>query len=1310
MAKEIWLGPVLGNNRERLLARCAEYVSQGQAGRLLYIAASHPLLDLVTAKLLDGQQARGIWGEFPVYLFRGLVRRILSGAIVSEARPRGPRPGSPAGVGRLGRASNPTEPLLTRGLLIPDLDEYSGQPLKPRVAIDREELPLRRSLISQIIKQLGAHGKLTAIKPLVNRDGCVNTIASLIGELQRAGKTPAEFQTAVAQRATESDPENAAESAPGDQQPNSPRSQLDFDREVALIYAAYAEALDRFDLTDEDADQLRALQVLGGEVAGRAISLPWLNQVDLLVLDGFFDFTPVQGEILRHLIPAVPNVIVNLNGDPRNEEIFRPFRSTIEHLESIADFERKTSEEVAKVTDELAPLRGGLFNISVGRGSRPTVREGSSSDFESQAGMPALRPQDAGAPAGAAITFFECGDREVEVRSITKEIKRLILTEGYKLSEIALVVRERAAYADTILRVCADESIPANLERRVEAVDTPAIRACGKLFQLFRDTTRDHIRNPKTSELAHLVKTGYFRVSTGALPELTKAFDEQYASLLEKNETRKEPSDQDEQRRVERLRTDLGIGSWLPDLLENVIAYVGSELRVTAWIERAQRLIDKFPSPEAARSLIDGAEVEDAAAAAEDESPPDEAPVRRQKPAPIHPAAIAWAVILIEHLRQLIAVLPEEAAPEELRRSLMSLLDQLEFSKQVKRAFQQSGSAADVPQATLDVRGLESLRRAMAAAVRSFNYAGQIVSETRPSGRASMETEPSLTVGLAPPITLSSFIDEVERSLRAQVLAIGAANRDGLQVLEATDVRGLRFRAVFIAGLIEGGFPLKTSRDWLYPHEERVRLQQQGIYLEDISTDTLLKEEHYFYQAACRATERLYLTRPLQTSSVSETVASYYIEELKRAIDREDFTTVQIRGDLDTRELMQASTGSELSTLLIRQSQLQTNAIGHPLASAQIKDLLARAEAHGYVSNSAVRRVAIESERNGPWFGPRDGEITNPDLRAMLARHFGPEYVYSASGLSTFGNCSFRFFAARVLRLEPRSEAALDLQAIDAGKLLHDILRRFFEGHRKEYLPDLDREQLRIQLSKTADDVFKEHEALVPPLNQRIWKIDCEIRKLLLDQVLLYELRLQERTNARGVRPAYFELAFGRASEGSDPSSTPEFLKLDRAGGTETALLQGQIDRVDINEREGVAVAYDYKLSQGAKREDIETGRQLQIPIYLAALEQLFLPQYELAGGGYYKLKTRGQRLNQGVYRRMFTDCTDTTKATQVDDVEFERLRDEVRQRVWEFIDGMRGGHFKVKPSLGKTTCKFCDYAAVCRFDAYRISRKRLTK
>jgi ATP-dependent helicase/nuclease subunit B len=1244
LAKEIWLSPVLGNNRERLLKRCAEYVSSGQSDRLLYIAASHPLLDLVTERLLDGKSSRGVWGEFPVYLFRGLVRRILAGA-VSRQR----------------------------------LAEGAGAPLAstPQVPIDREELPLRRSLISQIVKQLSAAGKLKAIRPLANRDGCVNTIASLIGELERAGKTANEFQAAIELRAEEPD---SRFQIPDSKFQGKRHSQIDFDREVALIYQTYTAALNRFGLTDEDADQLRALQVLRGELDEREVALPWLDEIDLLVLDGFFDFTPVQGEILKRLIPAVPNVIVNLSGDERNRDIFRPFQSTLDHLTSIGDFKVVEDDNVFEVSPELAPLREKLFNVA---------QVNLDAEF---AHVDNLRP---------AALVFECSDRELEISTIAKEIKRLVLTEGYSLSDIGLVVRERAAYVDTILRVFRNESIPGNLERRVEAPHIPAVRACGKLFQLLKDTTTDQGRNPKASDISHLIKTNYFRISPESLDELTKTFDEKYVWLLAEQD-RVDPDVSARQRASNR------IGRWAPDVLENVIAYVGSELRVSSWIDRALNLIKTFPSPEAAQSLISGSdEPEDPAAVAEDEVAPEDGAAldRQKKPSPVHPAAIAWTVLVMRHLQRLLSGIPDEGSPSELRTKLIFLFDQLRFANQINRPFQLPTGASDVPQATLDVRGLEALRRAVAGAMRSFQYANQVVTGTTPSADSPVT------------VTLSTFIDEIERCLRSQTLAIGGANRDGLRVLEATDVRGLRFRAIFIAGMIEGGFPLRAGRDWLYPHEERQRLQKHGIFLEDISTDTLLKEEHYFYQAACRATERLYLSRPLTTEDGNETVASHYLEELQRALHPTELLRIQIRNDMDKHELLQSSTSTELSVSLVRQSERHRHRDNREalLPEKQVAALLKRATLSGHLSDSALQRIGIERERNSEHFGQFDGEITNDSLRSMLTRHFGAEYVYSASAISTYGNCAFRFLGQRVLKLQPRSEAALDLQAIDAGKLLHDILRRFFERYRRQYLPGLDREALRADLAKTADQVFKEHARLVPPLNPRIWEIDCEIRKLILDQVLLYELQLQEKTNKRGVLPAYFELAFGRASQASDPKSSTDYLRLARPGkgaasdSGEAALFQGQIDRVDLNEREQIAVAYDYKLTRGAKLDDIRTGREVQIPIYLAALEQIFLNGYNLAGGGYYRLRAASGRLNQGLYRAAFADCTHLSYAkSKLDDIEWQRIRNEVRERVWEFIDGMRGGHFRVKPSLGRLTCKFCDYSAVCRYDPYRISRKRI--
>src|SRR5688572_8140052 len=210
MSKEIWLGPVLGTNRERLLARCAEYVVKGETDRLLYIAASHPLLDLATQTVVDGKNAHGVWDEFPFYLFRGFVRRVLSSGVAQ------------ASVCEL-IGETQTEVCATS-----------------QVPIDREELPLRHSLISQIIKQLAEANQLPAINRLANRNGCVNTIATLIGELQRAGKTADEFASIVDSRAAEDSVQSPKSKVPG------PKSQSDFDQDVALIYSKYEEALKRF--------------------------------------------------------------------------------------------------------------------------------------------------------------------------------------------------------------------------------------------------------------------------------------------------------------------------------------------------------------------------------------------------------------------------------------------------------------------------------------------------------------------------------------------------------------------------------------------------------------------------------------------------------------------------------------------------------------------------------------------------------------------------------------------------------------------------------------------------------------------------------------------------------------------------------------------------------------------------------------------------------------------------------------------------------------------------------------------------------
>jgi ATP-dependent helicase/DNAse subunit B len=300
-----------------------------------------------------------------------------------------------------------------------------------------------------------------------------------------------------------------------------------------------------------------------------------------------------------------------------------------------------------------------------------------------------------------------------------------------------------------------------------------------------------------------------------------------------------------------------------------------------------------------------------------------------------------------------------------------------------------------------------------------------------------------------------------------------------------------------------------------------------------------------------------------------------------------------------------------------------------------------------------------------------------------------------------------------VLKLEPRGEAALDLQAIDAGKLLHDILRRFFEKHRRQRLTDLDREELQQELRELADAVFDEHERVVPPLNKQIWKIDREIRKILLDQVLLYELEMQNNAAASGVVPAYFELAFGGLkSSARDPQSRQEPLELSRSTfvGEETIKVSGQIDRVDVA-NDNTLIAYDYKLSTGSTKDDIKAGRSLQLPIYLEALERLILPNQTIAGGGYYVIRGGNERRNRGLHRAELIHYSGIGKkaGAVISDDEWQQIRSDVIAKIWDFLDHMRAGQFGVNPSEKDKTCRFCDFAAVCRYERFRIDQKRLS-
>jgi hypothetical protein len=126
----------------------------------------------------------------------------------------------------------------------------------------------------------------------------------------------------------------------------------------------------------------------------------------------------------------------------------------------------------------------------------------------------------------------------------------------------------------------------------------------------------------------------------------------------------------------------------------------------------------------------------------------------------------------------------------------------------------------------------------------------------------------------------------------------------------------------------------------------------------------------------------LYLTRPLMLGDDSETVASYYIDELARAIAPLRVETEIVRRDYDGKESRRRSTTTEMKSRLVRQQERHLHRgqkAKSVAATAHHASVDARAQRR-FSQRARLRRIEIERERAGRTLVHTTAMITDPDL------------------------------------------------------------------------------------------------------------------------------------------------------------------------------------------------------------------------------------------------------------------------------------------------------------------------------------------
>lgn len=182
------------------------------------------------------------------------------------------------------------------------------------------------------------------------------------------------------------------------------------------------------------------------------------------------------------------------------------------------------------------------------------------------------------------------------------------------------------------------------------------------------------------------------------------------------------------------------------------------------------------------------------------------------------------------------------------------------------------------------------------------------------------------------------------------------------------------------------------------------------------------------------------------------------------------------------------------------------------------------------------------------------------------------------TAFKTYLECPYRFYLRQVLKLDHIEDDARELDGKGFGDLAHEVLERF---GRSEARDATDVDAIERELSQRLDEVVREQFGGHPGV-------------VLLVQIEQLRLRLrafarwQADWAAQGWRIEHAELV------------QPGGLDVDG----ESMMLKGRIDRIDVNQRTGQRIIFDYKTSDGGDppekthREKSGEWIDLQLPLY----------------------------------------------------------------------------------------------------------------
>ncbi len=235
------------------------------------------------------------------------------------------------------------------------------------------------------------------------------------------------------------------------------------DHDLATLYSRYQQYLNDHDLYDAEGRFWAARKVLAQATVSDAA------QFDLIVVDGFSDFTPAQVDILRLLSDQSHAMAIALTLDSKCLEA-----ADEEHGRALLFAKTKnTLDRLRQVFPEVELERGGTTHFA-----NPLLKHLEQNLFQD------LHESGPEATELTGVEILAANGVQGEVQEIARRIKSLLLSSHVRPQEIVVVFRSLEGVAERIGEVFADHGIPYALGPWQSVASSPIFRGILSLLRL----------------------------------------------------------------------------------------------------------------------------------------------------------------------------------------------------------------------------------------------------------------------------------------------------------------------------------------------------------------------------------------------------------------------------------------------------------------------------------------------------------------------------------------------------------------------------------------------------------------------------------------------------------------------------------------------------------------------------------------------------------------------------------------------------------------------------------------------------------